>query len=93
MEPKVNINIVLDISGMPRPLKKEWKETLEKLGKLPNVKIIDNQALAEEMKECLTNGWSEHEKSHWEDYLEEEIKPYWPELYKFLVSFNGDKSI
>jgi len=93
MEPTINVNIVLDVTELPKPLKKEWKETLEKLAKLPNVKIIDNRTLAEEMKECLTNGWSTHDRSHWKDYLEEEIKPYWPALYKFLVSSTVDEAI
>jgi len=41
--------------------------------------------LAKELKECLTNGWSDHEKTHWNDYLKCEVKPYWPTLYKFLT--------
>lgn len=49
--------------------------------------------LAKELQECLTNGWSDHEKSHWSDYLEEEIKPYWPILYAFLKSmFDRDRT-
>lgn len=42
MRAKININVVLDLSKMSMPLKKEWKETIEKLRKLPNVTIIEN---------------------------------------------------
>lgn len=42
------------------------------------------KTLANQIKECLTSGWSSHERYHWKDYLEEEIKPYWFELYVFL---------
>jgi hypothetical protein len=44
----------------------------------------EQENLRREIRECLTNGWSEHERTHWDDYLEEEIKPYYPTLYKFL---------
>lgn len=40
---KVNINVTLDLSKMPMPLKKEWRETVERLRKLPNVKIIEKE--------------------------------------------------
>jgi len=41
MSTKVNINIILDLRKMPKPLKKEWIETIEKLKQLPNVKVIE----------------------------------------------------
>jgi len=37
---KVNINIILDLRNMPKPLKKEWIETIEKLKQMLNVKVI-----------------------------------------------------
>ena len=43
MKPKIRINLILDISKMPKPLKKEWAETIEGLRKLPNVKIIEKE--------------------------------------------------
>jgi hypothetical protein len=42
------------------------------------------QTLAKEIKEEMTNGWSDQERSHFRKFLEEEIKPYWPQLYTFL---------
>jgi len=38
---KINIYITLDLRNMPKPLKKEWADTIEKLKKLPNVKVIE----------------------------------------------------
>ncbi len=43
------------------------------------------EKLRKELKELLTSGWSEREKkTQWESYLEEEVKPYFPEVYKLL---------
>lgn len=40
MPPKIKINIILDLTKMPIPLKREWAETIEKLKKQRNVKVI-----------------------------------------------------
>ena len=37
-----------------------------------------------EMKEQITSGWSKHERTHFGDFLEEEIKQYYPNLYLVL---------
>jgi len=42
------------------------------------------EILAKELKEQMMCGWSESEREHWDNYLEEEIKPYYPNLYKLL---------
>ncbi|MBA7493365.1 hypothetical protein ES702_03923 [subsurface metagenome] len=41
----------------------------------------------EEMKEQIMSGWSSHERTHFDDFLEDDIKPYWSNLYLLL---NGD---
>ena len=49
----------------------------------------ESTALAKEIKEEMTNGWSDLEKSRFNNFLEEEIKPYWPTLCAFLVTNLG----
>lgn len=68
--PKCHREIQVDISALLKSITDVFK--------------FNEKTLQKELKECLTNGWSEHEKSHWKDYLEEEVKPYWPALYDFL---------
>ena len=47
--------------------------------------VIQDKNLLKELKELLTSGWSEREiKTEWEGYLEEEVKPYFPIVYKLL---------
>jgi len=55
---------------------KQWVQINDVLSELKRV--------AKEAKECITNGWSEHERSHWDDFLKEEVEPYWPTLSSFL---------
>lgn len=41
--------------------------------------------MVKELKELLTSGWSERErKTEWKSYLVEEVKPYFPVVYKLL---------
>jgi hypothetical protein len=61
--------------------KDAWKQKIEK----------EIRVLAKEIKEQITNGWSDHEKSHFNDFLKEEIEPYWPVLYAFLVENLGEE--
>ena len=42
--------------------------------------------LRKELEECLTNGWSSHERTHFDDYVVTEVEPYWPILADFLKS-------
>ena len=37
-----------------------------------------------ETREQITNGWTKHERRHFDDFLEEEIKPDYPNLYLVL---------
>jgi len=48
------------------------------------------EQLRKEIKDILTNGWTQHERGHWHEYLEEEVKPYYPELYEFLKEVSKD---
>jgi len=61
---------------------KQWIQINDVLGELKRV--------AKEAKECLTNGWTEHERSHWDGFLEEEVEPYWPTLYFLLKILEED---
>jgi len=56
------------------------------------VENSDPKVLARQIKEQITNGWSNHERSHFNEFLKEEIKPYWPVLYAFLVENLGEEA-
>lgn len=45
---------------------------------------IFTSVFAKELKDFMTSGWSPHEKKQFKQYLEGEIKPYYPNLYIFL---------
>ena len=50
---------------------------------------MEQKKLKRQLKELLTSGWTEFErKTQWKSYLEEEVKPYYPEVYEVL---NGKK--
>ena len=44
-KPRISMNVIVDISKMPQPLKKEWRETIEAIGKMPNVTVMSQSPL------------------------------------------------
>ncbi len=45
---------------------------------------INRNKLRQETVAFMTDGWSRHERTHFDDWLEEEVKPYYSELYRFI---------
>ena len=44
-KPRISMNVIVDVSKMPQPLKKEWGETIEAIKKMPNVTVISQSPL------------------------------------------------
>ena len=64
-----------------------WKEQYKKLFAGTVSQIQDEiKQLRTEMRDQMTNGWSNHERSHFQNWLKEEIEPHFPKLYEFLTS-------
>ena len=61
-------------------------ETLKELRGVTDKIREELKKLRTEMRDEMTNGWLNHERAHWNDWLKEEIEPHFPTLYKFLTT-------
>ncbi len=51
---------------------------------------IYRRFIRHELKGLLTSGWSQREReTDWKNYLEDEVKPYYPRIYQIFKESKG----
>lgn len=64
--------------------KKEFFSGMTKFMHSLVLKNLQEEKLKKELIEYMTNGWTNWERKNWNEYLEDEVKECFPEVYKFL---------